>query len=96
MLSGLRVPLPQLISEELVSSAPDELGRGEAGRRADEADLIPSGEGLGLGVNYYRRSLCGWRVKNKSNNHDSGLHDVICNFPMMRRTTVGLKQLASG
>lgn len=40
--------------------APEELGRGGAGRRADEADLIPSGESLALWVNYHRRSLYDW------------------------------------
>lgn len=57
VLSGLRVPLPRPISEEHVSMAPEELGRGGAGRRADEADLVPPGESLALGVNYHRRSL---------------------------------------
>lgn len=46
VLSGLRVPLPRPISEEHVSMAPEELGRGGAGRRADKADLVPSGESL--------------------------------------------------
>ncbi len=32
VLSGLRVPLPRPISEEHVSMAPEELGRGGAGR----------------------------------------------------------------
>ena len=58
VLSGLRAPLPRPISEEHVSMAPEELGRGGAGGRADEADLVPPGEGLALGVNYHRRSLC--------------------------------------
>ncbi len=57
VLSGLRAPLPRPISEEYVSMAPEELGRRGAGRRADEADLIPSGESLALRVNYHRRSL---------------------------------------
>lgn len=60
VLSGLRVPLPRPISEEHVSMAPEELGRGGAGRRADEADLVPSGESLALWVNYHRRSLYKW------------------------------------
>lgn len=40
--------------------APEELGRGGAGCRADEADLIPSGESQALGVNYHRRSHYSW------------------------------------
>lgn len=57
MLSGQRVPLPRPISEKHVSMAPEELRRGRAGRRADKADFIPSGEGLALGADYHRRSL---------------------------------------
>jgi len=43
--------------------APEELWRRGAGRRADKADLVPSGENLALGVNYYRRSLYNWRQR---------------------------------
>lgn len=57
MLSGLRVPLPWLISEEDVSMTPEELWRGGAGRCADEVDLRPPGEGLALGADYHRRGL---------------------------------------
>lgn len=60
VLSGLRVPLPWPISEEHVSMTPEELRRGGAGRRADEADLVPAGESLALGVNYHRWGLYNW------------------------------------
>lgn len=60
VLRGLRVPLPQPISEEHVSVAPEKLRRGRAGRWADEADLIPAGENLALGVNYHRWGLYNW------------------------------------
>lgn len=61
VLSGLRVPLPRPISKEHVSIAPEELRRGRAGRRADEADLVPAGESLALSVNYH-----GWSLYNLS------------------------------
>lgn len=48
------------MSKEYVSMAPEELWRGGAGRRADEADLVPVGEGLALWVNYDRWGLCNW------------------------------------
>lgn len=60
VLSGLRVPLPRPISEEHVSMAPEDLGRGGAGRQADEADLVPPGERLALWVNHHRGSLYKW------------------------------------
>lgn len=57
VLSGPRVSLPWPISEEHVSVTPEELRRGGTGRCADEADLIPAGEGLARGVNHHRRCL---------------------------------------
>lgn len=60
VLRGPSVPLPQPISEQHVSVAPEKLRRGGAGRRADEADLFPAGENPALGVNYHRWGLCNW------------------------------------
>lgn len=57
---GWEFHLPQPISEEHVSVAPEKLRRGRAGRWADEADLVPAGENLALGVNYHSWGLCNW------------------------------------
>lgn len=97
MLSGLRVPLPRPISEEHVSMAPEELRRGGAGRWADEADLVPSGESLALGVNYHRWSLYSWSQAQAKGwrwlRVLSLLADVIYNFPITSLTTVNIDDM---
>lgn len=57
---------------------PEELGRGGAGRRADEADLVPAGEGQALGAQQHRRSLC--------QRSQTEAHDVI--YTLHNHTTV--------
>lgn len=48
-----RAFLPGAVSEEHVSVAPEEMWGGGAGRRADEADLVPSGEGSAPRLNFH-------------------------------------------
>ena len=46
------------MTKEEVSMTPEQLGRGGSRGGADEPDFVPQREGLTLGLNHHRGSLC--------------------------------------